>query len=109
MVLPPSYPSPAQGSQGEVWFRHDTDSRACRPLPPGALHNNSKLSVKLMVLYRQRFNKWVQNRLFVQSPHRERAGVRGLMRCGPPALTLTLSQRERGRKTSPCEPAQGKG
>ena len=36
--------------------------------------------------------------------HRERAGVRGLRCCCPPALTLTLSQRERGRKTSPCEP-----
>ena len=33
--------------------------------------------------------------------HRERAGVRGLRRYPHPSLTLTLSQRERGRKAYP--------
>jgi hypothetical protein len=32
-------------------------------------------------------------------PHREKAGVRGLVRCHHFSLTLTLSQRERGRKS----------
>jgi hypothetical protein len=31
------------------------------------------------------------------------------MRCCPPALTLTLSQRERGRKTYPRKPRKGEG
>jgi hypothetical protein len=39
--------------------------------------------------------------------HRERVGVRGLLRCGPPALTRTFSQKERGRSPSPCQPPQG--
>ena len=44
------------------------------PLPPGALPKNSKFSVKSIVIYDYRFKKLVQNRLFGQSPLRERVG-----------------------------------